>query len=212
MHQSTSSIPDSWKEAWHSRHFRIRFIGGIIVFPVLLILFSSFLNTIEKREGQVLNDWLINNLPATDLSIPIFTIMWSCVALVVWQAVLSPKLFITFLWSFIFVCVTRIITIYLIALNPPPDLINLQDPLVTGAFYGGTPITKDLFYSGHTATMLLAFFCLQNKSHKLFALLATVLVGVMVIMQHVHYTIDVLAVPFFTYAAYWLGVKLAGGN
>jgi hypothetical protein len=31
---------------------------------------------------------------------------------------------------------------------------------------------------------------------------ATVLVGLCVVLQHVHYTVDVVAAPFFAYGAY----------
>jgi len=40
-------------------------------------------------------------------------------------------------------------------------------------------------------------------------LITTILVGLAVIFQHVHYTVDVVAAPFFSYASYKivLGIK-----
>jgi membrane-associated phospholipid phosphatase len=79
----------------------------------------------------------------------------------------------------------------------------LTDPL-TGVFYGNSVITKDLFFSGHTATLTLIFLCLKKRNDRIIACVATVVVGFLVLVQHVHYTIDVLAAPIFAYAFYRL--------
>ncbi|MCX6209264.1 MAG: phosphatase PAP2-related protein [Bacteroidetes bacterium] len=92
----------------------------------------------------------------------------------------------------------------MVKFNPPKNLIALIDP-ITNTFYGGKFITKDLFYSGHTATIFLMYLVIDTKWLKNFFLVATLCVGVMVLVQHVHYTIDVIAAPFFTYLAYRLG-------
>ncbi|MDM8176234.1 phosphatase PAP2-related protein [Olivibacter sp. 47] len=65
------------------------------------------------------------------------------------------------------------------------------------------------FFSGHTSTMFLIFLCLPNRVDKLLALIATLLVGSMVLIQHVHYSIDVLAAPLFTWCCFWLGREIA---
>jgi len=94
----------------------------------------------------------------------------------------------------------------------PDNLIPFADP-ITNFFYGKQHdfITKDLFYSGHTSTMFLCFLCFIQKRDKLIALISTLLVGMMVLIQHVHYTVDVLAALPFTYIVYriagWIVVR-----
>jgi hypothetical protein len=197
----------NWKQAWQNSRFKKQIIIGSITLIIVLIFFSEFLTKIEQREGLIINDIFLNNIPSIDLSIPVFTIIWSSAALLIWQASKNPAIFITYLWAFIFLMISRMITIYLVPLNPPKNLVPLLDPLINKTFYEGTFITKDLFYSGHTATILLMSFCLKEKIHKKITLLAAICIAIMVLLQHIHYTIDVIAVPFFTYAVYFLSKK-----
>jgi membrane-associated phospholipid phosphatase len=117
----------------------------------------------------------------------------------------DPNLFLTFLWGFILINLSRFVTIGLIPLDTPRDLIPIIDP-ISNQFYGPKFITKDLFFSGHTAAMFLMFLCLKKRTDKILALTATVFVGFSVLLQHVHYTIDVVMAPVITYFI-WIGAK-----
>ncbi len=197
----------SWKMAWSNSRFKKQIIAGSILLIIVLIIFSSFLSKIEQRDGHTINDWLLDRIPSIDLSIPVFAIIWSSTLLLIWQASKNPSIFLTYLWAFIFLMISRMITIYLVPLNPPQNLVPLLDPLINKTFYDGVFITKDLFYSGHTASVLLMSFCLKGKTHKKLTLSAAICIGLMVLLQHIHYTIDVIAVPFFTYGVYYLSKK-----
>ena len=96
----------------------------------------------------------------------------------------------------------------LVPLNPPQGLIPLIDPL-SNIFYGGSFITKDLFYSGHTATQFLMFLCLKKRTDKILTAISTISVAILVLMQHVHYSIDIIAAPLFAYICFIAGRSIA---
>ena len=200
----------SWLEAWQHKRFRYKTIIALLLVAIILILLPTFFAFIEKREGMVLQDFVLDAIPAIDVSIPTFAIIWSVVLLVFYRIYQNPRLFLVVAYGFILMCVLRVLTISLLPLHPPPGLIVLKDPIANIAYGGnGIFITKDLFYSGHTGNMFLFFLCLEHKWDKIIALTASFLVGILVMVQHIHYSIDVFAAFLFTYFIYLGAKKLA---
>jgi PAP2 superfamily C-terminal len=197
------TIKERWSIAFANKIFKQKFLIAFIVLIVVLIFLPHFFQHIEKRNGIVLDDFILQRLKPRDVSVVIFFIIWAVTILMMTRALRNPNIFIVLLTSFTLLTISRIISIYLFALNAPIDLIILKDPL-SNFFYGTTFITKDLFYSGHTATMFLMFLCLKKKIDKWIAFVASFFVGILVLVQHVHYSIDVLVAPFFTYIIYRL--------
>lgn len=201
------SVKNNWQESLKIKKFKLLLFLGIVFLIITLIAFPIFFNFIEQRQGIQLNDIVLNYLPALNLSLPIFIIIWGTSFLLIIEAIKNPKIFLGFLWSFIFLSLTRIVSISLVPLDAPKNLIPLIDPL-SNTFYGGKFLTKDLFYSGHTATQFLIFFHFEKNWQKNLALLASILIGIMVLIQHVHYTIDVVFAFIFVPIIYFFTKKL----
>jgi membrane-associated phospholipid phosphatase len=200
----------SWSEAWQLKSFRNKTFVALALVAIILLLLPSFFAFIEKREGMVLQDFVLDAIPAKDVSIPTFVVIWSVVLLVFYRIYQSPRLFLVVAYGFILMCLARLLTISLLPLNPPAGIITLKDPIANIAYGGnGIFITKDLFYSGHTGNMFLFFLCLQHKWDKIIALAASFIVGILVMVQHIHYSIDVIAAFIFTYFIYLGAKKLA---
>jgi len=199
----------SWPAALRNGFYRKRFITGLVLLTGVLTAFPFYFQYIQKREGAVLNDVLLEYLPVANVSVPLFITIWLTALLIVVRVIKNPRIFLNFLWVFIVLSVMRFITIWFVAINPPQKLIALIDPL-SNAFYGKNFITKDLFFSGHTATMFIIFLCLEKKIDRRLALCSSIIVGVLVLIQHVHYTVDVICAFPFGWLAYFIGTKLAG--
>lgn len=189
-----------------NKTFKKKLICTLLILIVVITSLPLFFDYIEERNGVYLHDLILQAIPAKDVSLITFLIIWSMSGLIIIRCIQHPSIALLMFISFTLLCVTRMASITIIPLNPPDGLIKLNDP-ITSLVYGGKDkfITKDLFFSGHTSNMFLIFLCLEKRKDKILALTATIFVGILVMIQHVHYTIDVLAAFIFTYLIFRIG-------
>ena len=189
-------VAGSWKTAFADRRFRNTFITGLVLLIGFLSMLPFFYPYIEGRDGYVLNDWLLNRFKPRDVSVPIFIIVWGAGILGVCRALLRPQILLQFFYAYIFFVITRSTCLVFVPLDPPIGIVELRDPL-TNIFYGGAFMMRDLFYSGHTAAVVIICMLLPRKTDKIILSAAALVLGTLLLIQHVHYTIDVIAaVPF----------------
>nr|WP_068892809.1 phosphatase PAP2-related protein [Pedobacter panaciterrae] len=198
----------SWQIAWDYPPFRLKLILGTIILIGILLFIPQFFHHIESREGTVLNDWFLKRIPAVDVSLYIFIILYALIILFLVRMSRNTSICLTALWTFIFLCIARMLTITLVPLNAPTGIIELADPCSV-LFYRSNLITKDLFFSGHTATLIVGGMCMKSKRDKTIAFIAAAIVGLLLLVQHVHYTADVIAAPFFSWICWYLGKTVA---
>ncbi len=193
--QQLLAVRGNWAAALRQAIFRRALLGFLGLLLALGSVMPTFFQYLQQRPGVILDDYLLEVLPAYDLSWPILGLTYSLLSYMIARSLLSPPLLLHFLIAYVSVLLVRIVALYLMPLEPPPGLVPLIDP-GSRFFYGGEPVTKDLFFSGHTATAFLIYLCLPERKEKALALLAVGIMAVMLLIQHIHYTIDVLmAVP-----------------
>jgi hypothetical protein len=188
---------------WNSSTTRFQLITGSTLLAIVLCTMPFFFNSIEKRKGIQLNDLVLDQIPAHNVSVLIFALIWGMAALAFYRAAAKPQMYVTYVWAYSFIMLIRFFTISFVKLDPPAGLIQLTDPL-TGIFYGHAQITKDLFFSGHTSTLFLIFLTLEKKWDKALGLFAAIAVAGLLLVQHVHYTLDIIVAPIATYPIYKL--------
>lgn len=194
-------LKQNWQNAYNTSLKRIKLLIGTILIVAIINIMPSFFRSIETRNGPVLNDWVLAHLPAYDVSVLIFAIIWGMGLLMAVRAFYKPSICTTYIWTLILICITRFISLSFVQLDPPVGLIPLVDPL-TSYFYGHAAITKDLFFSGHTSTMVLIYLNLDKKTDKIIAFIAALVVMFLLLIQHIHYTMDVLAAPVIVYGLF----------
>ncbi len=190
-----------WKNFLNDHKNKISLLLTLIILIFFLVQFSKFLLFIEQRQGVVLNDPILNCFNAVDLNYPIFIIVYASILFGLIYLFNYPDMFIIGLQSYILLIVFRIISMYIVPLDPPSGTIDLQDPLVF-VIGTGTKITKDLFFSGHTSTIFLIFLYVKNKLLKSVFLVLAIILGILLLIQKVHYSIDVMVAPFYSYTAF----------
>ncbi|MDP2364871.1 MAG: phosphatase PAP2-related protein [Ignavibacteria bacterium] len=197
----------NWKEFLKRKSSTIELVITMVLFVVMLIFLANFVNYVEARQGVVLQDPILSLFQPIDLTWLTFAIIY--LSLVIAIATLSkyPQRLLFAIQIYTLMVSVRIIAMYLLPLEPPVSMIILNDPFVE--FFGtGQTLTKDLFFSGHTATLFILFLVSEKKIIKIVFLISTIAVAISVLLQHVHYSIDVFAAVFFTYACYKLILKL----
>jgi hypothetical protein len=200
-----SNLKQTWKTAFANRSFTLSFLGALAVFSIFPFKADDYFQWIQKREGIQWNDPLLNALPALNVSYPIFGVIYLSVIYLLYRLLQDPKRFVWFAWAFNVETLFRFICIYLVALDPPVGLVDLHDPLAEMFIYGeNMAITKDLFFSGHTATMVFVCYFLPTTRERRIAVGLSLLLVSLLLVQHVHYSLDVVAAPLFTLAAIWI--------
>ena len=190
-----------WKKFFSDPASRVEFFTTITLLIITVYSFSRYLLFNESRPGAVLNDPIMNYFEAIDLNPLLFFAIYSSLLIGLISFSFYPEQLMTAFQTYILLVIFRMSAMYLIPLDPPLGCIDLQDPVV---FILGTgkKIIKDLFFSGHTSTAFMLFQVAKNKVLKYYFLAATITVGVSVILQKAHYTIDVYAGLIFSFASY----------
>jgi len=191
----------TWKSFLKNKKNLAEFIITMIILTVVLISFSQFLHFIEQREGVVLSDPVLRAFNPIYLTWLTFALIYLSLIIFVVTSFNKPdKLLIAF-QAYGLMVIFRSIAMYLTPFEAPESILLLNDPFVQ-LFGEGDVLTKDLFFSGHTGTLFLLFLLEENKTLKSIFLISTIMVGTAVLLQHVHYSIDVFVAPFVAYGAY----------
>ena len=200
----------AWQQAWTFKTFRLQLSLALLIGLALAFGLPYYFAIIEARAGYVLPDLLLAHLPARDVSWQTFAVIYLSILVAVVHLLRHPLAFLRVLWAYCIMHIIRIGTLWLAPFDPPAGFVLLHDPIVDTFFYPDTdPITKDLFFSGHTATIMLLALAVQSRRLRRVLLMATVAVGFLVLVQHAHYTYDVLAAPLFAALSFWLAGKLS---
>ena len=207
-----SAIGTAWRYAWSFASFRIQVVITFIAVSSFTVIFSSFFDFVESRSGALMSDYLLESLPSYNVSWIVFFFLYSGILFGLYYHLNHPKTILIIFQTYVIVTLVRICTITLIPLEPPVGYIPLREPFVQLFTSGGKIISKDLFFSGHMSTILSLFFASHRKYVRTFLLFCTLMVGVMVLVQHVHYTIDVIVAIPATYMIYFFSKKYLGGH
>ncbi|MEO8398406.1 MAG: phosphatase PAP2-related protein [Ignavibacteriaceae bacterium] len=199
--ESNKSLIVIWKENFKTKNFKAEFFFTIISLVVLLFLFTRFLIFVEGRNGVAFNDPFLSLFNPIDTNLLTFGLIYISIFTGIFSLLKTPPNLVLALQAYVLMLIFRTLAMYSLPLDSPPTMIPLVDPIVK---YLGTGImpNKDFFFSGHTATLFLLFLVSEKKIFKVIFLICTIIVGFSVILQHTHYTVDVLAAPFFSYGAY----------
>lgn len=195
------TLHDEWRRSLARPGFKLHAALSAVSMILMLGLFTRFIGWVEQREGIVLNDPLLKIITPVDFTWPTFGIIYVAVVLAIVVLARRPHSLLLAMQAYTLMVGVRMAMMFLTPLDPSEGLIVLRDPFVQ--FFGdGSPPTKDLFFSGHTSTLVLLALVMPRRSLRILYLAFAVLVATFVVWQHVHFTVDVLVAPFVAYTCY----------
>ncbi len=197
-------IVRAWVVAWSQRPFRWTLLVTVVAGALSPLVMPSVLAAVQRRPGWVPPDPLLPLLGPASVGGVIFVLLTSTILLVGGSCLQRPQVLIRGAFAMVLLFTLRLITMTLVPLAAPPGEIPLHDPLGQLFYPGGTPDTRDLFFSGHTATLVLLVALVRGRAAKLAVAAAAAAVGTLLLVQHAHWTVDVLAAPMFAVLAWWL--------
>ncbi len=176
---------------------------------ILLFIVSVYITHLASRYASInasnyVEDIVLSNTPVFDFEL-IFVhgaIMLTIfvVALCLYFRKTAPFL----LKAVSLFIIIRAMFVSLTHLGPYPTKLNLDSRLLDFITSG-----NDLFFSGHTGLpFLIALIFWDHKYLRALFLGASIVFGVIVLLSHLHYSIDVFAAFFITYSIYHIAIKL----
>jgi hypothetical protein len=184
-------------------HFKNRDFTFSVITSFLFLIVSFGINFIagtyaSKVASNYVTDVVLSNIPVFNVYF-FFTygilIVWIAVAFV---CITHPRHIPFVLKSIALFLIIRSVFISLTHIGPFPTGIN-----IAGNFNSIMNFTGDLFFSGHTGLpFLMALNFWKYKGLRYFFIVCSIFFGTIVLLGHLHYSIDVLGAFFITYSIF----------
>lgn len=191
-------ISDKKNENWAYAFSRKRYIALIII-SIIFAYFSTksmmyTLSYIDSINGAIIHDPIQNMFPAPfNFSKIIFFFTYTSLAsFFIYNFINDPLRVVYVFISLSLMNFLRIYAMTTFPLEAPAGIIVLKGPIVEYLTPTKAPAVKDLFFSGHTATMFTLFLFSKKGKIRTWLSIVIVVVPILLIWQRVHYSIDIV--------------------
>ncbi|MBI2669358.1 phosphatase PAP2 family protein [Candidatus Woesearchaeota archaeon] len=188
-----------WKSTLQERSYCFSLAFSLCFFALATVSMLLSGQYAEQSAAPALPDTIHNILPLEDVTF-LATFGFAAVQLLFWgYFVHRPKELPSAMNIYALFILIRSLFIYVTPMGAP--LLRIDDIPIANLLFSGLYFTKDLFPSGHVALPFLGFLLIKNKKLKWFMFWWSLVMGISVLLLHVHYTMDVLGAYFVAYGA-----------
>ncbi len=195
-----------YRESWLDKYFRFSLPVSVIAFiGALFVNFWAIQQATNKASASV-TDLILSNIPVFEVDQLFVYGTFFVVAVSVVMLLMHPNRIPFALHAVtLFILIRSAFT--LMTHLGPPEVAYLSDfgATITRSFFGA-----DQFFSAHTGMPflgVLAFWGIDNR-FKWFYLCSSIFFAIIVLLGHIHYTIDVFSAFFITYGIYHIALWL----
>lgn len=190
-----------YKECFNSSSYTTTFASGVLLFFASTIAyFYSTIYATEKASNYV-TDIILSNTRVFDVDMAFVygpVVLWAFVLVLLLN---DPKKIPFTLKAISLFVLIRSVFVSITHLGPFPTQAEIgPENFLTALMAGG-----DYFFSGHTGLpFLLTFLFWDNLFLRILFFVSSIFFGIVVLLGHLHYSIDVLSAFFITYTIYHL--------
>lgn len=198
---------------WKTRYeIHLKDLNYMLSFTVsfILLIASLFINFFAgqyatRYVSNSVTDIILSNTRAYDLDGLFVYGALVLIILIATVCIIYPKKIPFTLKTIALFTIIRSIFIMLTHIGPFPTHASIDPASLINYFsFGG-----DLFFSGHTGLpFLLALIYWDNKYLRVLFTLTSIFFAIVVLLAHLHYSIDVFAAFFITYTIYHIAMRI----
>ena len=193
----------AYKNYFSDKNFLISFFGGVLVLAVSLVAQFFVSGYVNSLPSTPVTDLILSNIRVYDVD-----------GIFVYGSVLL--IFVALFWglkhinympfamkSVALFTLIRSLFVILTHISAFPVHAVITSPFFNREAFNGIFSGNDLFFSGHTGLpFLLALMCWNNKKLRIIFLTFSIGFAIIVLLGHIHYSIDVLSAFFITYGIF----------
>lgn len=211
-----AKITEKYKHAFAYHHFKRSLLAGILLLLISLIFNYFAAQYAQERASAAVADIVLSNIPVFDVD---YIFVFGPIVFGLWMAFLcfkNPETLPFTLKSIAVFVFIRSAFITLTHIGPFPDhaVIDGGSAILLRALSSNPNFFlfstgADLFFSGHTGLpFMMALVFWKHHLTRVFCIATSIFFGIIVLMGHLHYSIDVASAFFITYTIYIITIKI----
>ena len=193
----------SYKTYFTDKNFLISFFSGVGLLGISLVVQFFVSNYVTRSVSVPVTDIILSNTRVYDVG-GIF--VWGAVILVIvglFVILRRPNYMPFVAKSVALFTLIRSVFVSLTHISPFPTHTIISSAFFNKEVFNGIFTGNDLFFSGHTGIpFLLALLFWDNKKLRYVFLGFAIFFAIVVLLGHLHYSIDVLSAYFITFSIF----------